>query len=251
MCPSAAFPRARLRGHTKAPETRHGLRHRPSADEGPNYRRRCAQDYAGAAITGSALNVYSREPAVERQIELARAVFAAGVPCFGSCWGLQVGVTAAAAWCAIHADGVRFCRRITLTHQTATAMFAGKPEVFEACRTRRTVEPAGDSTRSRTTTWDCRPRNQAQGGGTFWGALPRNTVARNRSDGTPLWRMLIRDGLVKDQAGSCAVRGPDRAARNRTTRGWRGASAWACRSQILPSSWPSCVTGWSSKSSNR
>ncbi|MGE0521181.1 MAG: hypothetical protein AB7P78_19535, partial [Candidatus Binatia bacterium] len=52
-------------------------------------------DYDGAVITGSALNVYERAPAVQRQVELARAVFAAGVPCFGSCWGLQVGVTAA------------------------------------------------------------------------------------------------------------------------------------------------------------
>ena len=45
-------------------------------------------DYAGAAITGSALNIYSREPAVERQIDLVKAVFVAGVPTFGSCWGL-------------------------------------------------------------------------------------------------------------------------------------------------------------------
>src|SRR5262245_5214794 len=52
-------------------------------------------DYDGAVITGSALNIYSREIGVERQVDLAKAVFAAGVPCFGSCWGLQVGVTAA------------------------------------------------------------------------------------------------------------------------------------------------------------
>ena len=33
--------------------------------------------------------------AVTRQIELMRAVYAAGVPCFGSCWGIQVGAAAA------------------------------------------------------------------------------------------------------------------------------------------------------------
>ena len=60
------------------------------ADEEPRLPAGVAlKDYAGAAITGSALNVYSREPSVQRQIELAREVFAAGVPCFGSCWGLQ------------------------------------------------------------------------------------------------------------------------------------------------------------------
>src|SRR5512137_2862278 len=43
--------------------------------------------YDGVTMTGSALNVYHGGGAVERQIEVARAVFAAGVPFFGSCWG--------------------------------------------------------------------------------------------------------------------------------------------------------------------
>ena len=52
-------------------------------------------DYDGVTITGSALNIYAGGPAITRQVDLARAVFAAGVPFFGSCWGLQVAVTAA------------------------------------------------------------------------------------------------------------------------------------------------------------
>jgi GMP synthase (glutamine-hydrolysing) len=51
--------------------------------------------YDGAAITGSSLHVYNGGPAVERQIALVRAVLAAGVPVFGSCWGLQVLTVAA------------------------------------------------------------------------------------------------------------------------------------------------------------
>src|SRR3989440_3800511 len=51
--------------------------------------------YDGVAITGSALNVYEGGAHIERQIELARATVAAGVPFFGSCWGLQVAVSAA------------------------------------------------------------------------------------------------------------------------------------------------------------
>src|ERR1700747_3373662 len=51
--------------------------------------------YHGAAITGSALNVYDGGAHIDRQIELARAVFAARGPLFGSCWGLQVAVCAA------------------------------------------------------------------------------------------------------------------------------------------------------------
>ena len=51
--------------------------------------------YDGVTMTGSALNIYNGGAAVARQIEMAKAVFAAGVPFFGSCWGLQVAVTAA------------------------------------------------------------------------------------------------------------------------------------------------------------
>ena len=53
------------------------------------------ESYQGVTMTGSALNIYNGGPPVARQIELAKAVFAAGVPFFGSCWGLQVAVTAA------------------------------------------------------------------------------------------------------------------------------------------------------------
>ena len=45
--------------------------------------------YQGVAITGSALNIYDGGAAIERQIALVQAVFAAGIPTFGSCWGLQ------------------------------------------------------------------------------------------------------------------------------------------------------------------
>ena len=51
-------------------------------------------DYDGVTMTGSALNIYNGGAPVTRQIELAKSVFAAGVPFFGSCWGLQVAVTA-------------------------------------------------------------------------------------------------------------------------------------------------------------
>jgi GMP synthase (glutamine-hydrolysing) len=51
--------------------------------------------YDGVAITGSALNIYDAGPAVARQLDLTRAVFAAGIPFFGSCWGLQLASVAA------------------------------------------------------------------------------------------------------------------------------------------------------------
>jgi GMP synthase (glutamine-hydrolysing) len=92
-------------------------------------------DYDGVTITGSALNVYDDTPPVNRQIELARAVFEAGVPFFGSCWGLQVAVTAAGGKVRRNPRGREFGfgRRITLNDAgRAHRMYQGKPPVFEA-----------------------------------------------------------------------------------------------------------------------
>jgi GMP synthase (glutamine-hydrolysing) len=92
-------------------------------------------DYDGVAMTGSALNVYQGIPEVTRQIDLAKAVFAAGVPFFGSCWGLQIAVTAAGGKVCPNSLGREFgfARRICLTRAGSEhALFAGKPAVFEA-----------------------------------------------------------------------------------------------------------------------
>jgi GMP synthase (glutamine-hydrolysing) len=92
-------------------------------------------DYDGVTMTGSALNIYNGGPPVTRQIDLAKAVFAAGVPFFGSCWGLQVAVTAAGG--EVHANPrgreFGFARRVLLTDAGREhPLFAGKPSVFEA-----------------------------------------------------------------------------------------------------------------------
>ena len=96
--------------------------------------------YDGVAITGSALNVYDGGVHVERQIELARAVFAAGVPFFGSCWGMQVAVTAAGGRIRRNPLGREFgfARRIELGEAGRRhPMFCGKPPVFEAITVHR------------------------------------------------------------------------------------------------------------------
>ena len=93
------------------------------------------EDYDGVTMTGSALNIYNGGAPVTGQIELARAVFAAGVPFFGSCWGLQVAVTAAGGEVRANARGREFgfARRILLSEAGREhPLFAGKPIVFEA-----------------------------------------------------------------------------------------------------------------------
>lgn len=92
-------------------------------------------NYAGVTITGSALNVYNGGGPVDRQIEIAKAVFETNVPFFGSCWGLQIAVTAAGGLVRMNPRGREFgfARRILLTEAGHThPLFAGKPAVFEA-----------------------------------------------------------------------------------------------------------------------
>ena len=91
--------------------------------------------YQGVTMTGSALNLYNGGPEIERQVEMARAVLEAGVPFFGSCWGLQVAVTAAGGKVRMNPRGREFGfgRRIQLTDAGRThPLYAGKPAVFEA-----------------------------------------------------------------------------------------------------------------------
>ena len=92
-------------------------------------------NYDGVTMTGSALNIYNGGEPVTRQIELAKAVFAAGVPFFGSCWGLQVAVTAAGGEVRANPRGREFgfARRIVLTDAGREhRLFVGKPLAFEA-----------------------------------------------------------------------------------------------------------------------
>ncbi|PXA93464.1 glutamine amidotransferase [Nostoc sp. 3335mG] len=51
--------------------------------------------YDAVFLTGSPMHVYHDTPEVARQLAFMRAVFASGVPSFGSCAGLQIAVVAA------------------------------------------------------------------------------------------------------------------------------------------------------------
>ena len=53
------------------------------------------EGYDAVFLTGSGLNLYDGGPEIERQIDLMRAVYRSKTPAFGSCWGIQIGATAA------------------------------------------------------------------------------------------------------------------------------------------------------------
>ncbi|SDH52654.1 type 1 glutamine amidotransferase [Roseospirillum parvum] len=89
----------------------------------------------GVAWTGSGLNAYDDRPEVTRQIELARAVFAAGVPFFGSCWALQIAALAAGGSVIANPRGREFglARKIALSEAgRGHPLYTGKGPVFDA-----------------------------------------------------------------------------------------------------------------------
>jgi GMP synthase (glutamine-hydrolysing) len=93
------------------------------------------EGFDGAAITGAALHIYNGGAEVTRQIELVRAMLAAGTPIFGSCWGLQVLAVAAGGSVRRNPKGreLGFGRGIRLTEAGRKhPMYVGKPDVFNA-----------------------------------------------------------------------------------------------------------------------
>jgi GMP synthase (glutamine-hydrolysing) len=93
------------------------------------------KDFAGVVITGSPLNIYNTAPNVTRQIELAREIFDAGIPSFGSCWGLQLMTAALGGKVRLNPKGREFgiARSIALNDAGREhALYAGKSIAFDA-----------------------------------------------------------------------------------------------------------------------
>jgi GMP synthase (glutamine-hydrolysing) len=165
------------------------------------------ESYDGAAITGSALNIYEGGVHIERQIDLARAIFAAGVPLFGSCWGLQVAVCAAGGRVQRNPLGREFgfARRIELNDLGRThPMFAGKPAVFEAITVHRdaiTELPAGSRVLA-SNDMGVQAMEVTHGKGLCWGVQyhPEYTFSEIAATALRYGAVLIEEELFSDRA---------------------------------------------------
>ncbi|MBV9828484.1 MAG: type 1 glutamine amidotransferase [Alphaproteobacteria bacterium] len=92
-------------------------------------------DFDGVMFTGSPLHIYDRTPAVTGQIDFARAVFGAGVPAWGSCWGLQLATVALGGSVRKNPRGreLAIARAITATEAgRAHSLLTARPAVFDA-----------------------------------------------------------------------------------------------------------------------
>jgi GMP synthase (glutamine-hydrolysing) len=92
-------------------------------------------DFDGIVWTGSSLTIHSGQPEVTRQIALARAAFAAGVPQFGSCWAIQIAAMAAGGDCGPNPRGreMGLARNIAPTGAgRGHPLLRGRPGAYDA-----------------------------------------------------------------------------------------------------------------------
>ena len=168
-------------------------------------------NYDGVTMTGSALNIYNGGAPVTRQIELARAVFAAGVPFFGSCWGLQIAVTAAGGEVRANARGREFGfgRRIVLTEAgRAHRLFAGKPAAFEAPTVHRDeiATLPSNAVILAANEMGLQAAAFTHGRGTFWGVQyhPEYDYLDIAAAAERYGSTLVREGMFRDEQALAA-----------------------------------------------
>jgi len=201
------------------------------------------KDYAGVTMTGSALNIYNGGAPVMRQIELAKAVFAAGVPFFGSCWGLQVAVTAAGGEVRANPRGREFgfARRILLTDAgRAHPVFAGKPVAFEAPTVHRdeiASLPAGADILA-TNDFGLQAAAFKCGSGTFWGVQyhPEYDFLDIAAAAERYGTTLVAEGIFGDGAALATFAAELRVLQSNPTDAallWKHALGPAMQSETL------------------
>ena len=92
-------------------------------------------DFHGVAWTGRLLNIYDMTQSIINQIELAKTLFTKKNKIFGSCWGLQVLVTAAGGKIRKNPKGLEavVAKEITINQNGEShPMYQGKKKVFDA-----------------------------------------------------------------------------------------------------------------------
>lgn len=203
------------------------------ADEGANLPDPAGlQSYDGVVLTGSALNLYDDTPAVTRQIELMRAVYASGTPAFGSCWGIQIGAAAAGGDVRRNPQGreIGFARRITPTEAGRThPMLAGRPAAYDApaIHLDAIIAPPGDCTILATNAMSAIQAAEIRAeGGTFWGVQyhPEFSLAELATILERRFEVLIGEGFcetVQDAAAYVADLMALHGEPNRPDLAWR------------------------------
>ena len=166
------------------------------------------EGYDGVFLTGSGLNVYEGGPAIERQIELMRAVYKSKTPAFGSCWGIQIGAVAAGGSVTKNVRGreINVARNIAPTEAGLShPLLQGRPRAYDApCSHLDHVTglPGEMKVLASNAMSEVQAAEIRHEGGVFWGVqyhpeFDLRTMAiilERYGDG------LIREGFFKDRA---------------------------------------------------
>jgi GMP synthase (glutamine-hydrolysing) len=208
------------------------------ADEGANLPTgRGLEEYDGVAVTGSALNIYDGGGAVERQLELARAIFASRTAFFGSCWGLQLAAAASGGTVVKNPRGreIGIARNIAPTEAGAThPLLTGRPAAYDAPCTHLDVVALPPHETTILAANSFAPIQAAEirhAGGVFWGVQyhPEFTLTELASILARRTAPLAREGLFADEAQGAAY-----CAELRTLDHDRGRGDIAWRLGIQP-----------------
>ena len=168
--------------------------------------------YDGVALTGSALNIYERSPETERQVQFARAVFATGVPFFGSCWGLQVATVAAGGTVVRNPRGreIGVARRIELLDTDGRhGLHRGRPAIFAAlCAHLDEVatRPPGMVVTAQNEVSAVQAAEIRHDGGRFWGTQFHSEFSFHSMAGIldDLGALLVEEGFFAAEAARAA-----------------------------------------------
>lgn len=171
-------------------------------------------DFDGLVLTGSTLRLADGGPAVERQLDLLRAAFEAGLAVFGSCWGMQVAAAVAGGRVGRNPRGPEygFARRIAPVEGGAHPLLAGRGGAWDAPAIHLdavTGAPPGARVLAANAVLDVQAIEIRHGSGLFWG-----TQYHPETDLDELAAMLrlsaeevVSEGLAADRAAVEAYAG--------------------------------------------
>jgi GMP synthase (glutamine-hydrolysing) len=183
------------------------------ADEGANLPTAAGlSDYDGIALTGSSLHLWNREPAVMRQIALARAIFASRTAFFGSCWGVQMACVAAGGDVQKNPLGreIGFARNIAPTEAGRNhPLLTGRPAAYDAPAIHLDIItlPSADCTVLASN--NLTPVQAAEirhAGGTFWGIQyhPEFSLLETATIMQRLAGLMVTEGFATDTQAATA-----------------------------------------------
>ncbi len=189
-------------------------------------------DYDGVALTGSSLHLWNREPAVERQIELAREIFKSRTAFFGSCWGVQMACVAAGGDVQKNPLGreLAFARNIAPTEAGRIhPLLTGRPAAYDAPAIHLDVitVPSGNMTvLAANALTPVQAAEISHDGGTFWGIQyhPEFSLTETGSIIGSRAGMLAEEGFFRSKAdGEAYARDLATLDKDRTRRdiAWR------------------------------